>query len=253
LANNRLSDLSPLASLESLRVLDISFNAVTSVAFCEDLVNLAVLTASHNSIASVATRLPPFLRELDLAANQLSDLSFLDEHEFLACKTLETLDVSGNRIGDLLSLRCLPALQRLRSASTGLSQKVASAPVLLFAKFVCPSLESFDGEPCAAIEPEFDEGQLLGLLIEGSEQRLRRFLVDSNPSPIVWDAPQFLEFADDDRQSPLGALQSRVLAIEGRIPDEARGGQVGALLSLSPVAKQGMRSMAIPRITARQQ
>jgi Leucine-rich repeat (LRR) protein len=54
LANNRLSDLSPLASLESLRVIDISFNAVTSLSFCEDLVNLAT---SHNSIASVPIHL----------------------------------------------------------------------------------------------------------------------------------------------------------------------------------------------------
>jgi hypothetical protein len=115
---------------------------------------------------------------------------------------------------------------------------VASVPVLQFAKFICPSLELFDGEPCATIEPDFDEAQLLGLLIEGSEQRLRRFLVESNPSPIVWAEPQFVEFTDEDRQSPLGGLQLRIQAIEGRIPDQMRGGQVGALLSLSPVPKQ---------------
>jgi hypothetical protein len=121
---------------------------------------------------------PPFLQELNLSDNQLTYLNLLDEHDFLACKTLETLDVSGNRIDDVLSLRFLPALQRLRSMSTGLSHRVASVPVLQFAKFVCPSLEHFDEESCATLESDLDEGQLLGLLIEGSEQRLRRFLVD---------------------------------------------------------------------------
>jgi hypothetical protein len=37
---------------------------------------------------------------------------------------------------------------------------------------------------------------------------------------------------------PLGGLQSRIQAIEGRIPDQAGGGQIGALLSLSPVPQQ---------------
>jgi hypothetical protein len=58
-------------------------------------------------------------------------------------------------------------------------------PVLQFEKFVCLSLEHFDGKPCATLEPDLDEGQLLGLLIEGSDQRLRRFFVDSSLSSIV--------------------------------------------------------------------
>jgi hypothetical protein len=234
LANNRITDLSVLESIETLRVLDISGNRVSSLAFCENLVNLEILRASHNSIQTISTPLPASLLSLSLANNEIADLGFMES--CLPVETIEDLDVSGNQIEALIELRHLPVYTKLKTLKVGLLEIFRGLPVLQFVKFLSQTVETFDDEPCGNIQEQFDPDALVNLLVEGSEQKLRKFLVESDALPIVWEPPQFVDFRQDSGRQPLEAIQNRMRQIEDRITRASQRPkpQTGTLLSPFP-------------------
>ena len=112
LISDRISDLRPLSALTNLKVLNLSWNSITSLTELEGLTSLTNLT------------------ELDLHNNQVSDLqplSGLSNLEYLYAfdnqitnlaglenlKNLKTLYVAGNQISDLRPLSKLANLESL--------------------------------------------------------------------------------------------------------------------------------------------
>ena len=112
LISDRISDLRPLSALTNLKVLNLSWNSITSLTELEGLASLTNLT------------------ELDLHNNQVSDLqplSGLSNLEYLYAfdnqitnlaglenlKNLKTLYVAGNQISDLRPLSKLANLESL--------------------------------------------------------------------------------------------------------------------------------------------
>ena len=109
LISDRISDLRPLSALTNLKVLNLSWNSITSLTELEGLTSLTNLT------------------ELDLHNNQVSDLqplSGLSNLEYLyafdnqitnlaGLENLKTLYVAGNQISDLRPLSKLANLESL--------------------------------------------------------------------------------------------------------------------------------------------
>jgi Leucine-rich repeat (LRR) protein len=120
---------------------------------------------------------------LNLANNEFDDLDFLDQ--MISPEALETLDVSGNRITQLIHLRFLSTYVRLHTLKVGILSLFKQLQAIEFVKHLCPQLESFDDEPCADVEPHFGE-ELIDILVAGSETRLCAFL---NISQIQWEEP----------------------------------------------------------------
>jgi hypothetical protein len=171
---------------------------------------------------------------LSLANNQLTDLVFMDR--CLPVNTLEDLDVSGNQITDLIQLRYLPVYTKLHTVKVGFIEMFSGLPIVQFVNYLSPTITTFDDEPCGNVQTQFDTEQLVKLLVDGSEQRLRKFLVDSDLVQIAWDEPQFIDFREESPPSPLDAMMDRIRQIEDRI---ARGPQrpapqTGTLLSPFP-------------------
>jgi hypothetical protein len=210
----------------------VSGNRLSSLDFCEDLTNLEILRASDNAISDITTRLPDSIAVLNLANNDFANLDFL-EH-MISPQNLQTLDVSGNHIKQLIHLRFLSVYDHVQTLKVGILPLFRDLQVLEFVKHLCPQLESFDDESCADIEPHFEE-ELIEILIAGSETRLCAFL---SVSQIVWEEPTFLEFPDETAPTGLRELEDRLDAIESRLgprtPTKRASAQVGTLLSPFP-------------------
>jgi hypothetical protein len=195
------------------------------------LTNLEILRASDNAIQAITTPLPDSLAILNLANNEFENLDFLEQ--MISPEALETLDVSGNHINQLIHLRFLGTYVRLHTLKVGILSLFRDLQVIEFVKHLCPRLESFDDESCADIEPHFDE-ELIDILVANSEARLCAFL---NISQIQWEEPTFIDFADDGEPTGLRELQDRLDAIEAQLPKtpiKKPSAQVGTLLSPFP-------------------
>jgi hypothetical protein len=196
-------------------------------------VNLTILRASSNQISEITEPFPDSLAILTLADNLLSDLEFMET--CLPQEKLEFLDVSGNNITTLLSLRYIPLYNHLRVLKVGLCDRMRDLPVIQFAKFMCESLESFDDEGLGDVDAEFPVDEMTDQLTQGTEESLREFLVEAarryGPS-IQWKEPVFVEFMEDVT-APIAALEERVRGIEERLPAKKRRGtedaEIGAL------------------------
>jgi hypothetical protein len=135
---------------------------------------------------------------------------------------LEALNVSGNEVTTLISLRFLPLYENLRDLKVGIADRIRNVPVIQFVKFLCPTLESFDDELLEDFEAEFPEDELIEHLSTGTEKSLREFLIGAVKPPIQWNEPEFVDF-QEDISGPLIALESRVRIIEERIPQKKKG------------------------------
>ncbi len=83
-----------IAGRDRLEWLDLSYNALTTVAGIGELPHLERLLLSHNRLQSLAGLVGlPRLRELVVDGNQLSDASAVD-----ALPALEIVNLSGNRL-----------------------------------------------------------------------------------------------------------------------------------------------------------
>jgi hypothetical protein len=230
LANNQLTDISAVGSLRNLRELDISGNEITSLSCFEGLANLEILRARGNRIAAITAPLPDSLAIVDLADNAFTDLEFMGS--CLSRDGLQSLDVSGNHIETLISLRHLSLFSALAALKVGILDLVPGVPALQFVKVLCPSLETFDDENLGDVEGDFDDDQLIDHLVDGTEDSLRQFLMGSVGAQIAWQKPEFIEFREDP--SPLSDLETRVKTLEDKLlhtPRRHDAAQLGHLLS----------------------
>jgi hypothetical protein len=238
LSNNSITDASPLECLVTLRELDVSGNRIASISFCEKMESLETLHAASNRIRTLSTRLPSAITELDLAGNELQNLDFMEK---LLPFGLEKIDLSDNQIEKLIDLRFISLFQRLHTMRVGLLQKCQGYRVLDFIKHLCPRLEYFDDTSCLNVqEPEFDDDQLIDILVNVSEPNLRTFLSSKTNTGIIWNEPSFVEFNDDAvAATPIRDLQNRIRRIEASLVDHPPVRPtpvIGTLLPISPYA-----------------
>ena len=219
LSNNKIADASPLHQLRSLRELDISGNRITNIAFAERLDNLEVLRASRNRIRQILIPLPENLAELDISSNELTNLDFMERNIPLG---IEKMDVSGNAIDSLISLRYLAVFQQLHTFTVGLLPLFKNLKVLQYVKHLCPSLEYFDDVSCATTDtPDFDTERLIEILVSLNENDLEDLLRDGNVGELSWEEPVFVQFEEDTLpMTPIRALNDRLKAIETEISNK---------------------------------
>ena len=109
LCRNNVTDLAPLTGLPDLQRLTLSYNKVEDPTPLAGMFNLEVIALDGNGLHE-PPRLSPWLRELYLAGNFITDI------EFLSCErgcALQVLDVSANSIASLAPLALLDNLQHL--------------------------------------------------------------------------------------------------------------------------------------------
>jgi len=147
LDSNRISRIgNGLARLAKLKELHLSYNELTSLDGVVGLTNLEVLTASHNRLQEVTSDNFKGLGKLDdlqLAGNQLCDLTFLIGTSGSAVQPLPSLaglDMSGNHL-TAQALRGRYSLLQLTELNLA-SNQIAEIPNEVTGCF--PSLEIFD-------------------------------------------------------------------------------------------------------------
>ena len=103
LANNSISDISPLEHLTSLRQLDLTNNSASDISALEDLTSLKLLGLKNNSISDISVLKDlTSLTWLDLDNNSISDVSPLEN-----LPSLGTLRLIGSPILDYVPLLTL--------------------------------------------------------------------------------------------------------------------------------------------------
>jgi len=109
----QITDITPLAGLTSLEVLDLSGNQLSDITPLSGLVNLEVLFLSINQISDL-TPLSGLTRltDLSLGRNSIEDISPLG-----GLVNLVSLSLERNQINDITPLGGLSALRRLDLAS----------------------------------------------------------------------------------------------------------------------------------------
>ena len=127
LSSRAVADLSALAGLTALRVLNLADNAVADLAPLTGLTGLRVLDLSSNAIADLGPLAGlTGLERLDLSGNRIADVSALS-----GLTRLEVLRLDGNQIDDALPLWSLQGLVHLglsdnRIADVGLLTELRS-------------------------------------------------------------------------------------------------------------------------------
>jgi Leucine-rich repeat (LRR) protein len=126
LANNKIHDISPLAGVKALQYLNLTQNQVTNIAAVKDLTALNALYLSKNKVSDL-TPLSGLnrLSSLYLDGNLVKDLTPLASLPFLSM-----LDLSGNQITDLKPLEKMTSLWKLyldRNRVADLSPLIALA------------------------------------------------------------------------------------------------------------------------------
>ena len=103
LAYNRVSDISPLASLTNLTWLDLAYNQVSDISSLASLTDLTLLHLSYNQISDISPLASlTNLTWLSLAYNQVSDISLL-----VSLTNLTHLGLDVNQISDISPLASL--------------------------------------------------------------------------------------------------------------------------------------------------
>ncbi|XP_063698909.1 platelet glycoprotein V [Culicoides brevitarsis] len=140
-----------LRRLEGLDYLDISYNYIHHLP--KDALNglnsLKVLDLSFNNITNWADINPNFvllpaveLHKLSLAGNQLSSMTSFDENLLLISKSLAFLDLSKNQISKITGDYIFGGLKRLEKVS------FRGNPVVMMTDLVSDSLEEVDLSNC---------------------------------------------------------------------------------------------------------
>ena len=243
LSNNKIIDASPLFYLHTLRELDVSGNRITSLDFAEGLENLEVLRASRNRIREILVPLPDNLIDLEISSNEFTNLDFMEKNVPVG---IEKIDVSGNSIDSLISLRYLAIFQQLHTFTVGLLDVFKGLKVLQYVKHLCPSIEYFDDVHCADVEePDFDTERLIDVLVSLNEADLEDLLSRGNIGEIAWEEPSFVQYEEDTfPTTPIRVLQDRIQAIEDEIAKQADDGvnrKNGLENLLSPFQKKDLR------------
>ena len=115
LDNNPITDFSPLYALENLSTLSIKGIAVSEEqlqALSSALPNCAIHSDANQEDAADITlggvTFKSDVKELNLSSRGITDISALS-----ACRELERLDLTGNKIGDITPLMDIPGLKSL--------------------------------------------------------------------------------------------------------------------------------------------
>uniref|UniRef100_UPI00398F0A9E leucine-rich repeat-containing protein 23 n=1 Tax=Pristiophorus japonicus TaxID=55135 RepID=UPI00398F0A9E len=116
-SHNVLRDLSPLANLSHLLWLSGDNNMLAS-AYIEELPFLQVASLAHNQILSTEDIAHPLLERLNLAGNQIHEVTGLDP---LKLSRLHTLELRGNLLQSTCGIN-LPSLQSLYLAGNSISK-----------------------------------------------------------------------------------------------------------------------------------
>lgn len=216
LSKNKFVDLSPLSALINLRILNISNNKVKNLDFIQNLQNLEELNAANNKISEIHCSFPPNLLYLDLSFNELTNLSFLDENFPI---NIESIDVSQNSIDQIIDLKYISVFQQLHTFKIGFLEMNPDLNIISYVKYLCPSLVFFDDSKIDDSEEiSFNDDDLLNILMHGSEQQLREFLLKKK-SGIEWDEPNFIPFDNDfpTPPTPIKQIEDRLTVIENQI------------------------------------
>ena len=158
LSSRAVADVSALAGLTELRVLNLGDNAVADLAPLSGLTGLRVLDLSSNAVADVGPLAGlTGLERLDLSGNRIADVSALS-----GLTRLEVLRLDGNRIDDALPLWSLQGLVRLGLADNRIDD------VGLLAEL--RSLQRLDltGNRVSDVSPLGDLSELVWLRLPGN-------------------------------------------------------------------------------------
>ncbi|XP_052852128.1 dynein axonemal assembly factor 1 homolog [Drosophila gunungcola] len=114
---NAISEIQGLEQLTKLKCLFLQNNLITKIENLEPCRELDTLNLSSNhirKIQNIGTDILPVLNTLNIASNYLKDSDSLSD--LIHCKTLSVLDLSNNRIDDILIVKVfeqMPALKVL--------------------------------------------------------------------------------------------------------------------------------------------
>lgn len=146
LYDNQIEAIIPLPSLTSLKILDISFNAIREMAPVASCPLLEELYIAQNKLRKIeGLENLTNLRTLDLGANRIREMQGLS-----ACTNLESLWLGKNKIEEIAGIEGLTKLRqldvqnnRLRSLGTGLLGLTNLEELYL----ACNAIENVNGLP----------------------------------------------------------------------------------------------------------
>ena len=218
ISQNRITDLSPLVTCTKLVELDCSKNLIKKLDPICNLPKLVTLRASNNDLSEIAKPLPRTLTTVDISNNNFTNFEFLQDK---LSDELINLDISGNGIEEICSLRFVAVFQKLLTLNVGILKQNKGLKIIQFAKHLCPMLETFDGENCADVDSEdfFNTDALIEVLVNGSESELRTMLSNA-VGDVTWDEPEFVPFEADLPMTPLKNIDERLKKLEEKIPDD---------------------------------
>ena len=111
LVKNQVSDITPLAGLANLTLLNAAVNQISDLSPLRGLANLSSVYLQHNQISDIsALAYLPNLQVLGIGWNPIGDLSVLG-----MLTNLRWLDVGGMQMGDLSALAGLTSLEDLQA------------------------------------------------------------------------------------------------------------------------------------------
>ncbi|KAH8285776.1 hypothetical protein KR018_002892 [Drosophila ironensis] len=112
---NAISEIQGLDNLGKLKCLFLQNNLVTKIenlGSCPELDTLNLSSNHIRKIENIGTDILPVLNTLNIASNYLKDSESLSD--LIHCKTLSVLDLSNNRIDDILIVKIFEQMESLK-------------------------------------------------------------------------------------------------------------------------------------------
>lgn len=110
--NNYVQDISPLQALETLEIVWANGNEIDDLRSLDKLKGLKELRVTHNVISQLSSEWPVTLEEIDLSGNKITELVFQSP-----LPHLKYLDVDNNQLKELPKLESVPALTFLSASN----------------------------------------------------------------------------------------------------------------------------------------
>eukprot|EP00644_Phytophthora_capsici_P016159 jgi/Phyca11/115195/e_gw1.28.399.1 len=216
LAHNCIDEISGVSQLRFLRLLDLSYNRLTSMSGLVGkehsscgLQALETLILSHNQLVDIdsGVTLLPRLTRLDVAHNKLATLSSLGD-----CVRLQQLQLAHNNIVDINELNALASLRYLGQLSLNGNPLVEAQVSCVFYRARVlrrlSQLAKLDNE-----QVTFKE-KVKALAMHGSDREARRQVAAKYlPGQEFTDFLPPLDFEDDEQlvlpQKPIVMLPSK--------------------------------------------
>lgn len=142
---SQFTDIGPLSNLQNLETLDLSYTPVTDLRPLAGLARLKELDCHESPIRELTGELPA-LERLGLYGTQISDVS-----ELINAKSLDYLDVSATHVTNLSPLSGHPALRHIQADDTPLQsaalQNMPSLETLFLGGTQLASVDGFRDLP----------------------------------------------------------------------------------------------------------